>query len=61
MELSNDRDVPRKFICVERNEVFQIKMENADKTDKNTTYGVVLYLNGQRVHGKKTMRRYGWF
>lgn len=45
----------------QRNEAFQIKMEAVDKSDKTTTYGVVLYLNGQRVHGKKTMRRFGWF
>ena len=39
-------------------------MEAVDKYENNKnppTYGVVLYLNGQRVHGKKTMRRYGWF
>jgi hypothetical protein len=59
--LGNERIEPKKFICVERNEVFQIKMESLDNENKQTTFGVVLYLNGQRVHGKKTMRKFGWF
>ena len=61
--MHNERIEPKLFICVEKNEAFQIKMECSqyETLDKNTTFGVVLYLNGQRVHGKKTMRKFGWF
>ena len=34
---------------------------NIKEPNQLITYGVVLYLNGQRVHGKKTMRHFGWF
>jgi ribosomal protein L32 len=64
LRLSNERFDPKLFICVERNDAFQIKMESVDNLNEKghpATFGVVLYLNGQRVHGKKTMRRYGWF
>lgn len=43
----------KKYICVEKDEAFhiQVKVENPHDRD---TYGAVLWLDGQKVHGKKT-------
>jgi len=49
LRLSNDQIDEKLFICCERNDAFQIKMEAVDKYENNKnppTYGVVLYLNG---------------
>eukprot|EP00347_Sterkiella_histriomuscorum_P023151 403335754 len=45
---------PRQnYICVDKDEAFKINVSAIDQNDRNT-YGAVLYLDGQRVHGKKT-------
>ena len=41
------------YICVEDAEEFQVGVTVDDRSDR-TTYGAVLYLDGQKVHGKKT-------
>lgn len=43
-------------ICVDGDEAFHLEISRVDKND-DTTYGAVLYLDGQRVHGKKTFRK----
>lgn len=40
-------------ICVDSNEAFRIGINATDRRDQET-YGAVLFLDGQRVHGKKT-------
>ena len=46
--LSNgtDKVPPRNYICVEKDEAFQIQIGTIDGRDKNT-YGSVLFLDGQ--------------
>ena len=46
----------KNYICVEKNEAFQVKVISTNMNDTDT-YGAVLFLDGQRVHGKKTFRR----
>ena len=48
-----DKQREQNYICVEKDEAFQLSIKNVDPHDTNT-YGAVLFLDGQRVHGKKT-------
>ena len=43
------------YICVEQDAAFQIRIKTPNRDDEKT-YGAVLYLDGQRIHGKKTFR-----
>ena len=52
----NDMREARNYICVEQQESFQVKVISTNMNDTDT-YGAVLFLDGQRVHGKKTFRR----
>lgn len=62
LKLSSDAYDPSHFICVEKDDAFKIKVEATDKSQKNPPhFGVVLYLNGELIHGKKTMSHYCWY
>ena len=51
--LGKEGSRPQNYICVEKDDAFQIFINTIDQRDKKT-YGAVLFLDGQRVHGKKT-------
>ena len=43
------------YICVEKDAAFTVRIKVPDRNDENT-YGAVLFLDGQRIAGKKTFR-----
>jgi hypothetical protein len=43
----------RDYICPEKGDSFQVLIDKADKYDKEVI-GVELYLDGERIRGKKT-------
>lgn len=47
---------PKHYICVEKDQPFQISISCEGSTDQKT-YGAVLWLDGQKVAGKKTFRQ----
>ncbi|CDW84961.1 UNKNOWN [Stylonychia lemnae] len=49
----NSHNQLQHYICVDKDESFKIQVGAIDQSDKHT-YGAVLFLDGQRVHGKKT-------
>ena len=48
-------DKTSTYICVEKNDSFTVKVASEERKD-DKTYGAILYLDGQRIHGKKTFK-----
>jgi hypothetical protein len=40
------KTTPQNYICVEKDEAFQISIKNINADDKDN-YGAILFLNGQ--------------
>ena len=50
---SNFKREAMNYICVDKNSPFSIRIRTDDRDNKEK-YGAVLFLDGQRIHGKKT-------
>ena len=58
--LTNKNNKTGHYICVDKGEAFQVSCSKKGNKGE-TTYGMVMYVDGIRVSGKNTFERIGWF